>query len=221
MNREHDSREISYLLAGSKAVGADLSETQARSLLNFLDRFYQWNGYCGFTRIRREQAVRLHLIDSLSVVGELVGAKTVADLGSGGGMPGIPLSMVLVDSVFTLVETRGRRCTFLREVVRDFGLSERVRIFEGDAWEVGHEGVRFDAVVARAFLPPEKLLVLGSRLVAPSGRVVVMGSDDAWINEAIQAGVLGDLKLGLTSERTFLLPGGTEARRVFRFEPAS
>jgi len=218
VTRDYDSREIGYLLVGSKAVGVELTKSQALSLLDFLDRFYQWNRYCGFTRIPREEAVRLHLIDSLSVFGDLVGAKTIADLGSGGGMPGIPLSMVLVDSAFTLVESRGRRCAFLREVARDFGLAKRVRVLEGDAWELSQEEARFDAVVARAFLPPEKLLVLGSRIVQPTGRVIVMGSDDAWVKQAIRAGMLDELQLSLTSERTFLLPGGTEARRVFRFE---
>ncbi len=218
MTREHrDRSEITHLLVGAKEVGVELTESQALSLLSFLDRFYQWNRYCGFTRIPRHEAARLHLVDSLSVLGDLDGATTIADLGSGGGMPGIPLSMVLTDSLFTLVESRGRRCTFLREVARDYGLVDRVRILEGDAWELSREVTRFDAVVARAFLPPGKLLALGSKIVKPGGRVIVMASHDDWINQGEGSNMLGELRLGLTSHRTFVLPGGTEVRRVLRF----
>lgn len=211
-------REIDSLFAGAKTLGVDLDESSARSLLAFLERFYSWNRYGGFTRIPKELGIRLHLLDSLSVVKDLGGAVSIADLGTGGGMPGIPLAIASCESEFTLVESRGRRCTFLREVVRDYGLLSRVRVLEMDAWELTHGEQRFDAVVARAFLPPKKLLLLGSQLIQPAGRVIVMGSDEEWIKREEIADLLKGLGLQLRSDRRLVLPDGEETRRIFRFE---
>jgi 16S rRNA (guanine527-N7)-methyltransferase len=213
-----DLAAIDTLFAGAKELGIDLVESDACALLDFLDRFYSWNSYGGFTRIPREHGVRLHLLDSLSVVNDLADAVSITDLGTGGGMPGIPLALVLRGSEFTLVESRGRRCTFLREVVRDYGLGSRVRVLEGDAWDLARGTTRFDAVLGRAFLPPRKLLVLGSQLIQAAGRVIVMASDEVWIRGAAVTGLLNDLGLELRSARAFVLPNGEETRRVFRFE---
>jgi 16S rRNA (guanine527-N7)-methyltransferase len=209
--------DIDTLAVGAKEFGIDLAESDVGALLDFLDRFYSWNRFGGFTRIPREHGVRLHLLDSLSVVSDLADAVSIADLGTGGGMPGIPLALVLRGSEFTLVESRGRRCTFLREVVREYGLGSRVRVLEGDARDLAGGAERFDAVLGRAFLPPRELLVLGSELIA-SGRVIVMGSDEEWIRGPAITDLLNDLGLELRSDRALVLPGGQETRRVFRFE---
>lgn len=213
-----DPAEIDTLMVGAEQLGVELLPIDACALLKFLDRFYSWNRYGGFTRIPRELGVRLHLLDSLSVVSDLGDALSIADLGTGGGMPGIPLALVRRASEFTLVESRGRRCTFLREVVREYGLGSRVRVLEGDAWGLARGVKRFDAVLGRAFLPPRELLVLGSTLIETAGCVIVMGSDEKWVRGAATADLLNDLGLELQSDRALVLPGGDETRRVFRFE---
>jgi len=218
VTRVADRHEIDTLIAGAKAMGVELNEGQASLLLAFLDRFYSWNRFGGFTRIPREKGLRLHLLDSLTVVGDLAGATAIADLGTGGGMPGIPLALAVRESAFTLVEVRGRRCTFLREVVRDYGLSPRVEVVEGDAWGLARGTNRFDAVLARAFLPPKRLLSLGSKLIRPTGRVIVMGSSEEWIQETPPSLLLAETGLEMVAERTLSLPGGGEVRRIFRFQ---
>jgi len=210
--------EINALIVGGLELGTVISEAQAECLLGFLDRFYAWNPFGGFTRIPREEGVRLHLHDSLSIVGDLAGAQSIADLGTGGGMPGIPLAIVLRDVEFTLVEARGRRCSFLREIVRDFGLAPRVQIVEGDARSLASGPTRFDAVVARAFLPPTDLLALGCQLITRAGRVLVMASSDEWLRDAPPGEISSRLGIWLRYERSLTLPHGTELRRIFRFE---
>jgi 16S rRNA (guanine527-N7)-methyltransferase len=217
-----ERHEIGSLIAGAKTIGVELDEDAASLLISFLDRFYSWNRFGGFTRIPRDQGLRLHLLESLTVVGDLRGAKTVVDLGTGGGMPGIPLAIVVGGTDFTLVEARGRRCTFLREIIRDYGLAGRVEIVEGDAWDLARGTKRFDGVLARAFLPPKDLLILGSRLITRTGRVLVMGSNEEWIQTVSPSGLFEETGLELRSQRTLILPCGGEARRIFRFErPAS
>lgn len=210
--------ENDTLLAGAKELGIELVESEVYALLDFLDRFYSWNRYGGFTRIPRERGVRLHLLDSLSVLSDLADAASICDLGTGGGMPGIPLSLVLNSAEFTLVESRGRRCTFLREIVREYGLQSRVHVVEGDAWDLARGAKRFDAVLGRAFLPPKELLVLGSHLIEPAGRVIVMGSGEVGSRGILATDSPDALGLELRSERVLVLPGGDETRRIFRFE---
>jgi len=213
-----DPDEVCALIRGADALGVELNSDVASALLRFLARFYDWNRFGGFTRIPRDSALRLHLLDSLSVVAELRGVRSIVDLGTGGGMPGIPLALVLSETAFTLVESRGRRCSFLREIVREYELSARVEILECDASEVGAMGRRYDAVVSRAFLPPPELLTLGCGLVGPGGRIIVMASSEAWLVAAPTARVPGEGELHLRSERTLVLPDGMEQRRIFLFE---
>jgi 16S rRNA (guanine527-N7)-methyltransferase len=213
-----DRREFDDLRSGARAIGIELNENEARALLRYLDRFYSWNRYGGFTSIPRGDAVRLHLLDSIALATDLMGARSIVDLGTGGGMPGVPLALVLHGSAFTLVESRGRRCTFLREVIRENDLAGRVEVLEMDAWKLAEEEKRFDAVVARAFLPPQRLLLLASRIVGPAGRVIVMSSNEDWIKDDRAIDLLTEVGLELRSERTFVLPAGDEIRRVFRFQ---
>lgn len=218
MTRGPDPKEIDALVTGAKSIGVSVSPDAAIRLVGFLERFYAWNRFGGFTRIRRADAVRLHLLDSLTLVPDLVGARTVLDIGTGGGMPGIPLALVLDGVTFTLVESRARRCTFLREIVRDFGLASRVSIHEGDAREIVHDAKRFDAVVARAFLPPRELIALGAQLITAAGCVIVMGSSDERVRPMLSSDFASSPRLVLTSERALTLPCGDELRRIFRFE---
>ena len=85
-----DDHDTASLIAGAQALGVELELSEATTLLTFLDLFYAWNDYAGFTSIPRRDAVRLHLLDSLAVAPELEITRDVVDLGSGGGMPGMP-----------------------------------------------------------------------------------------------------------------------------------
>jgi 16S rRNA (guanine527-N7)-methyltransferase len=209
--------DIDALTAGAKAIGVDLTEGEASSLLGFLARFYSWNRFGGFTRITQQDAIRLHLLDSLSAVPALAGAQSVADLGTGGGMPGIPLALVLRESDFTLVESRGRRCSFLREVVREYGLGNRVHVMQADALELAGRAKRYDAIVSRAFLPPRELLILACRIIHTGGRVIIMGSSNAWVGDPALQVLLAETGLELRSDRSFVLPMGSEVRQISCF----
>ena len=209
--------DVGALTTGAKAIGVDLTEGEVSSLLGFLARFYSWNRFGGFTRIPQQEAIRLHLLDSLSVVPELVGARSIADLGTGGGMPGIPLALVLRESDFTLVESRGRRCNFLREVVREHGLGNRVHVMEADAHDLALGAKRFDAVVSRAFLPPRELLILAAQILRPGGRVIIMASSDAWFRDLALDVLFAETRLQLRSERSLVLPMGSEGRQIYCF----
>jgi 16S rRNA (guanine527-N7)-methyltransferase len=186
-------------------------------MLSFLDSVYDWNDYAGLTRVGRADALRLHLLDSLSIAVELEDMTTILDLGTGAGFPGFPLALAFPNKVFTLVESRSRRCSFLREEARRIGVGQRVNVMHVDAHKL-KGALLVDAVVSRAFLPPHELLELGLTLVRPGGRVVVM-LGDAPRNEAP---VFDPQRVGpgavSISDRRFRLPLIGEGRRIAVFE---
>jgi 16S rRNA (guanine527-N7)-methyltransferase len=115
-----------------------------------------------------EETVHRHVLDSLAPATFLVPRETVADVGSGAGFPGVPLAVTRPGKVW-LIESRRRRATFLRHVVRTLGLGNAV-VFEGRA-EDFREPV--EAVVGRA-VEERALAALASAILDSGGRLVAM-----------------------------------------------
>jgi len=109
-----------------------------------------------------------HLRDGIRGATELPAAGRVADLGSGAGIPGIPLAIATKGSRFVLVERRRGRAAFLESVVDDLRLSN-VEVFPRTAEELTGP---FEAVVARAYASPAATWSAASRLLAPEGKLV-------------------------------------------------
>jgi 16S rRNA (guanine527-N7)-methyltransferase len=118
-----------------------------------------------------------HVLNCLTVASAVPSGATVADLGSGAGLPGLVLALGRPDLVVTLVEPLQRRITFLDEVVAELGL-DRVRTVRGRAEEL-HGRERFDVVTARALAPLSRLLGWAMPLVAPSGVLLAMKGSSA------------------------------------------
>jgi len=204
------SDEKSELTSGALQLGVELSPSDIARLLRFLDLIYEWNRSAGLTAIPREKAVRLHLVDSLSAVPFVHGRRRVADLGTGAGLPGIPIAIACPDTAVVLVETRRRKASFLGEAVRELGC-ENCLVHHGKAEDVAKLGLEIDAVIARAFLPPVELVALSAKLVEPGGDVVIMGSKR---DAALDASPVVQSAFTLSEDRSFTLPGGDEYRRI-------
>jgi len=133
-----------------------------------------------------------HLLNC-AVVGEAVPVGvTVADLGSGAGLPGIPLALARPDLQVTLVEPLLRRATFLHEVVAALGLT-RVEVVRSRGEEL-HGRRTFDIVTSRAVAPLERLLGWSVPLVAARGAVVAMKGASAADEVAAVTGAPGLLR---------------------------
>lgn len=115
---------------------------------------------------------RRHILNSAAVGGFLPSAGTVADIGSGAGLPGIVLAIMRPDLDFTLIEPMERRVEWLTEVVDELDL-DNVRILRGRAEEL-HRKERFTAVTARAVAAMDKLLRFSMPLVEPGGRLLAL-----------------------------------------------
>jgi 16S rRNA (guanine527-N7)-methyltransferase len=117
-----------------------------------------------------------HILNS-AVVAELVKpGELVADVGSGAGLPGIPMAIAAPDTDFVLIEPMDRRASWLQEVVDELGL-QNVEVVRARAEEV--EGGQFDVVTARAVAALDKLLRLCIPLLKPGGRVIALKGSKA------------------------------------------
>ena len=156
---------------GLRALG--LESALATPLLAYLALLARWNATYNLTAIRdpREMLVK-HLLDSLAMQPYVRDLATLADLGTGPGLPGIPLAIATPALQVTLVESNGKKARFLREAVRKLGLAN------ADVAESRIEAYRpdktFDAITARALATLPLILELGGHLPGPHGRLLAM-----------------------------------------------
>ena len=156
---------------GLRALGLD--PALAEPLLAYLALLARWNATYNLTAIRdpREMLVK-HLQDSLAMHAHLDGIESLADLGTGPGLPGIPLAIATPALQVTLVESNGKKARFLREAARQLGLGN-VQVAESRI-EAFRPGTPFDAITARALATLPLILELGGHLPGPGGRLLAM-----------------------------------------------
>ncbi|HYB98347.1 MAG TPA: 16S rRNA (guanine(527)-N(7))-methyltransferase RsmG [Candidatus Limnocylindrales bacterium] len=195
---------------GAAELAVALPAPAVEKLLAFLDLLYAWNRTARLTRVAPEDAVRLHLLDSLAIV-PVVSAGSVADLGTGGGLPGIPLAIARDDVQVALVESNRRRCSFLSEAVREIAVP--CEIVEMDVGGLTATGRVFDTVVSRAFRAPDEMPALAEPLLSAGGSLIVMSAPSSSADvEAMKA----TASLRVAEERRYVLPGGNEARLLVK-----
>lgn len=129
-----------------------------------------------------------HVLNSAAISGLIPAGSTVVDVGSGAGLPGIPLAVLRPDLDLVLLEPLLRRADFLTETVAELGLSDRVRVVRGRAEEHKHV---YDVVTCRAVAPLGRLLGWTSRLFLPAGQLLAMKGSSAGDEVA---GVAGELR---------------------------
>ncbi|HVI25400.1 MAG TPA: 16S rRNA (guanine(527)-N(7))-methyltransferase RsmG [Xanthomonadaceae bacterium] len=149
-----------------------LDPALATPLLAYLDLLQRWNRAYNLTAVRdpREMVVR-HLLDSLAMH-PFVADGNLADLGTGPGLPGIPLAIARPALRVTLVESNGKKARFLREAVRTLGLAN-AEVAESRIEALDRPGA-FDAITARALATLPQILALGGHLLKADGLLLAM-----------------------------------------------
>jgi 16S rRNA (guanine527-N7)-methyltransferase len=157
----------------AKGAGGGPTDEQSATLERYLDLLLSANQRMNLTRITdRKQARVQHIADALTLLPHLPpGPHRLADVGSGGGVPGIPLAIARHDAAVTLIESVAKKAAFLEETAAALGLSN-VTVWRGRAEE--WQGERFDVVACRAVAPMARLLEWGRPLVAPGGKLLAM-----------------------------------------------
>ena len=155
---------------GIAALGLQLPADAVPRLLDYLALLERWNGAYNLTAVREPtEMVTRHLLDSVAIL-PFVQGHSLADLGTGPGLPGIVLAIAAPGRQILLVDSNGKKVRFLREAIRSLKL-EGVRAEQARVEDVAGQ---FDCITARAFASLADMLSWGGHLLAPSGRWLAM-----------------------------------------------
>ena len=159
------------LESGLEALGLDAA--LAPPLLEYLALLVRWNRTYNLTAVREpRQMVTRHLLDALALAPHLDAVASLADLGTGAGLPGIPLAIARPALRVALVESNGKKARFLRQAVRSLGLGNAgVHEYRAEALDLPG---RFDAITARALATLADIVAVGGHLLRPGGRLLAL-----------------------------------------------
>ena len=141
-------------------------------MLQYLVLLEKWNRVYSLTAVRDlTKMVSTHLLDSLSVV-PFLRAENVLDVGSGAGLPGIPIAVAKPGSKVTLLDSNHKKAAFLRQAVADLALKNADIVCDRvESWAAPTE---FGVIISRAFSDLVEFVSLASRLLAPGGVLAAM-----------------------------------------------
>ena len=192
------------LADGARALGIDLSAAQQQKLLDYVGLLNKWNKAYNLTAVREptEMVVR-HLLDSLSVL-PYVQATEIIDVGTGAGIPGIPLAIALPSLKVTLLDSNGKKTRFARQAALELGLTN-VEVVQARAEQYRNATPQ---VISRAFASLPDMLEVAGPLLAPGGRMLAM---KAALTDVEMAGVQAPWQ---AQRITLKVPGLDERRQL-------
>jgi 16S rRNA (guanine527-N7)-methyltransferase len=180
------------LEAGLQEMGIHVTSNQVEQLLIFLGMLIRWNERFNLTAVRSPlDMVRRHILDSLSVRDYLSG-QMIIDVGTGAGLPGIPLSIVCPDNSYYLLDSNQKRQIFVSQVIRELSLTHVYAVHSTvEAYQPEH---KFSTILTRAFAPLPRILSSTQHLLAPNGHFLAM--------------------MGKATPDQLVVPNGYEVQRV-------
>ena len=209
------------LALGIAELGLTLSQQQVADLNTFLQELERWNRVHNLTSVEGEQAsIDLHLIDSIAILPimrEFLSSAQVqiADLGSGGGLPAIPIAIAQPDWSISLIEAVRKKTAFLQNVKGKLGLTN-ASIYSDRVEQVAtQEPGKYDAVISRAFTSLDRFLDLAEPFLKPGGLVFAMKAKRA--DEELST--VSTTRWRLLADRFVLIPNSTAQRRLLVFTP--
>lgn len=160
------------LKQGLAALGIALPANAQNKLLAYAALLYKWNKTYSLTAMReQEKAVSHHLLDSLTIL-PFVPNGRLLDVGSGGGMPGIPLAIALPELHVTLLDSNSKKAAFLQQAAIELALPN-ISVHCGRV-EQYHPSFGFEAITSRAFSELADFVRLSQHLLAPGGQWLAM-----------------------------------------------
>jgi len=160
------------LQQGLAALALPLTAPQIDALLRFIRLIAKWNKAYNLTAVRDpEEMVSVHILDSLAILPHIKPPR-VADIGTGAGLPGIPLAICLPDCRFTLVDSNSKKTRFVQQAVLELQL-KNVEVVHSRVELLPPEQA-FSTVMTRAFASMADILTLTGHLLADDGLLLAM-----------------------------------------------
>lgn len=189
-----------YITSQLNKIGINPTEKQLTQLITYMNELTLWNKKINLVRAKGTELVDRHIIDSLAGLEEMKKLKSstnerteVADVGSGAGLPGIPLAIFLEDYNFSLIERAGKRASFLNYTVGILGLSKRVTVINKPLEEVSE---KFDIVTFRAFRQFDDFVIKLLNITNETGVLAAYKGKKVNILEEIEASkISGEVKI--------------------------
>ncbi len=158
---------------GLSHMGLDLDEDRREQLLHYVELLDKWNKVYNLTAVREpERMLGLHILDSLSVRSHVAHCKTIIDVGTGAGLPGLVLAIANPDIKFSLLDTIAKKTTFVRQAIGELGLDNAVTLTE--RVENYRPASGFDGVISRAFAELKDFVEGAAHLCNANGRLFAM-----------------------------------------------
>ena len=168
-------KEQQVLCEGTELMQISLSDKQISRLLNYLSLILKWNRTYNLSAIRNPiESVKKHLLDSLSIIPYLKSGRLL-DVGSGAGLPGIVISIMLPEIEVSVLDSVGKKCRFMQVVKTELELknltiiNSRVESFEKNKY--------YNQITSRAFAGVNKTIRLTEHLLADNGIYLLMKGD--------------------------------------------
>jgi len=161
------------LRAGTDALGLMLQQTQHDQLIEYLYLLEKWNQVYNLTAIRAlPKMLSYHLLDSLSIMPRLANCRKALDVGSGAGLPGIPLAIAMPEAIWVLLDSNARKTRFIRQAIAHCGLTNaqvvQSRVEDYDSPD------SLDFIVSRAYAPLAEFCDSVAHLLEPKTQLLTM-----------------------------------------------
>ncbi|MDD4913819.1 MAG: 16S rRNA (guanine(527)-N(7))-methyltransferase RsmG [Methylococcales bacterium] len=193
------------LRLGLSALALDIGEPRIEILLRFIGLMAKWNKAYNLTAVRDPlDMVSLHILDSLAIL-PYIRTPRVADIGTGAGLPGIPLAICLPDCHFTLVDSNSKKTRFVRQAVLELQL-KNIEVVHGRV-ELLKPGPLYTTVLTRAFAAMPDIIRLTRHLLADDGLLLAMKGqqpDSELADLTVAYSVVPILVPGIDAERCLI-----------------
>ena len=189
--------QLSQLLStGLEAIHLPLPDNTQDALITYIQLLDKWNKTYNLTAIRDPiEMVSLHILDSL-IIGSYLHGDHCIDIGTGPGLPGIPLALAYPDKTFVLLDSNGKKTRFLTHVQQTLGI-KNITVVQARS-EESKAPAGFDSVLSRAFASLTDMLQMTYHLCSPGGRFLAMKGQ-------YPESELNDLPAGFTVEHVYPL----------------
>ena len=192
--------QAAILAQGIAEAGLHVDAQKQQKLLAYLTLMQKWNKVHNLTAVRdADEMVVLHLLDSLVVL-PFIDGKALLDVGSGAGLPGIPLAICLPELKVTVIDSNNKKVSFMRQAKAELGI-DNLEVLGGRVEEIAPNR-KFDMVISRAFSDLDLFISLTHQLCEAQGKWLAM------------KGVYPEAELAELEKNTGITASKTEALKV-------